>query len=110
MAKPQVFKLDLKALKEPEDLWAKLFFLWLKSLQEDYDGSVQMLKAVGQAVERLDKAVSDLSPEKSDELRVAMSAIQEVQEAWTQQSERSLKNTERLAVIGKQIIASQRGA
>jgi hypothetical protein len=107
MAKPQVYRLDLKALKEPDDLWGKLFLLWLKSLSEDYDGSIQLPKAVERAVTQLDKAVSELLPEKPDELRAAMKAIRDVQEAWKQQSERSLENTERLAVIGKQLMAKQ---
>lgn len=110
MAKPQVYRLDLKALKEPDDLWGKLFFLWLKSLSEEYDGSMQLLKAVERAVTNLDKAVSELLPEDSDDLRAAMEAIREVREAWQRQSERSLENTERLAVIGKQLIASQQSA
>jgi len=106
MAKPQVYRLDLKALKEPDDLWGKLFLLWLKSLSEEFDGSRQLLQSVKHAVTQLDKAVSELSPEKSDELRAAIEAIREVEDAWDQQSRRGLENTERLAVIGKQIMAS----
>ena len=106
MAKSQVYRLDLKALKEPDDLWGKLFLLWLKSLSEEVDGSRQLLQSIKHAVTQLDKAVSEVLPEKPDELRAAIEAIQEAQEAWEKQSRRGLENTERLAVIGKQIMAS----
>lgn len=110
MAKPQVFKYDLSALKEPEDLWQKLFFLWLKSMNEEFDGSLQMQRSTRHAVAQLDKAISGLLPEKPEDLRIAIDAMQEAQEAWEKQSKRALENTERLAVIGKMIMAKQRGA
>ena len=106
MAKPQVYKYDLAALKEPDDLWGKLFLLWLKSLNEDFDGGMQLLKATKHAVVQLDKAVCELLPEQPDDLRAAIEAVQDAQEAWEQQSKRALENTERLAVIGKMIMAS----
>ena len=65
-----------------------------------------MLQSIKHAVLQLDKAVSELLPEKPDELRAAIEAIQEAQEAWEKQSKRDLENVERLAVIGKQIMAS----
>ena len=106
MAKPQVFKYDLSAVKEPEDIWQKLFFLWLKSTNEELDGGLQMLRTVKHAVTEMDKAVSEQLPEKPEDLRIAIEAMQEAQEAWEKQSTRALENTERLAVIGKQIMAS----
>ncbi len=110
MAKPQVFKYDLSALKEPEDLWQKLFFLWLKSMNEELDSSLQMQKTTRHAVAQLEKAVSGLLPEKPEDLRIAIEAMREAQEAWEKQSTRALENTERLAVIGKMIMAKQSGA
>ena len=108
MAKPQVFKLDLKALKEPDDLWGKLFLGWLKSTSEELDGSRQMLQSIKHAVMQLDKAVTELLPEKPDELRTAIRAIEDAKQVRQQQSKRVLEWTERLAVIGQQIVASQK--
>ena len=108
MTKAHVYKLDLKTLSEPDDLWGKLFLTGLKAHSEENDMSFQMLAALKEAVVQLDKAVSELLPEKPDDLRAAMETIQNVEEAWKQQSIRRLDNVERAAVIAKQIIASQK--
>ena len=106
--KPRLQKYDLKELQEPDDLWGKLFLVWLKSVQEEVDLNNQLLEVLAEAVTNLDMALSDLLPEKPDELRTAIRAIEDARQARQQQSKRVLDWTERLAVIGQQIVASQK--
>lgn len=108
MAGPQPFTLDLDIVKEPEDLWAKLFLAWSKNLAEQSQMNRQRLDAMEDAVKELDRAVAKLLPEQPDDLVAAMRALQDVQEVWKLQSTRSLDNVERCAVIIKQIVASQK--
>lgn len=108
MTEPHVYKLDLKSLREPDDLWNKLFLTSLKNLSEQHAMNVKRFSTLEKAITQLDKTVSELLPEKPDELRVAMKAMKEVEKAWEQQLTRSVDSTERIAVILKQIIASQK--
>jgi len=110
MARPQAFELDFDIVKEPDDLWNKLFFAWLKNLGEQTATSLHWFSALEEAIVQLDTAVAKLQPERSDELVAAMKAIQELREVWSQQSTRSLDNVENIAVIIKQIAASQKKA
>ncbi len=108
MEKPRLQKYDLKELQEPDDLWGKLFLVWLKSVQEEVDLNNQLLEVLAEAVTNLDMALTELLPEKPDELRTATKAIEDARQARQQQSKRVLDWTERLAVIGQQIVASQK--
>lgn len=107
MTEPHVFQLDLKTLKEPDDLWNKLFLACIKNLAEQNAMNMQRLRAMEKAVEQLDRSVSEVLPEKPEELRAAMQAIEELQKAWKGQSTRSLDNVEKIAVTLKRLVASQ---
>ena len=102
-----VYKLDLDTIKQPEDLWARLFLAWLKNLGEVDAMNMERLDALTEAITQLDRAVAKLLPERPGELDAAMRAVQDVQEIWKQQSTRSLDNVEKIAVIARQIVASQ---
>lgn len=108
MKKPHVYELNLKALKEPDDLWNRLFFDWLKSISEQHAMTTDRLNALERAIAQLDKAVGELVPEKPQELSNAMSAIEELQGVWKQQLARSVESTEKIAVTAKRIVASQK--
>lgn len=108
MARPHAFELDFDIVKEPDDLWNKLFFAWLKNLGEQTAMSMHWFSALEEAIIQLDTAVAKLQPERPDDLAAAMKAIQDLREVWTQQSTRSLDNVEKIAVIIKQIAASQK--
>jgi len=108
MTEQHIYQLDLDLIKEPDELWNKLFLSWLKSITETNAMNIRRLGAVDQAVTQLDRAVSELLPEKPDDLRTAMKALKNVQEEWKQQSARSVDNVERMAVLMKHIIASQK--
>jgi len=108
MTEQHIYQLDLDLIKEPDELWNKLFLSWLKSVSETNAMNIRRLGAVDQAVTQLDRAVSELLPEQPDDLRTAMKALKDVQEEWKQQSARSVDNVERLAVLMKHIIASQK--
>jgi hypothetical protein len=109
MTKPHVYELNLKALKEPDDLWSRLFLDWLKSISEQHAMTVDRLGALEKAVLQLDRTISEQLPEKSEDLRHAMKAVEDVQEVWEQQLTRSLENLEKIAVIAKRIVATQNG-
>ena len=108
MTKPPVYEFELETLKEPEDLWSKLFFAWLKNIAEQDAMNQNRLRAHARAITQLEKVVANLLPEQSDDLRMTMAALQDVQDAWQQQSARSLENVERIALIAKQIVANQK--
>ncbi len=107
MAEPQLFKLDLGRVSEPDDLWDKMFFMWVKNLEELNAVTFLRLGALENAVTELDKAVAQVLPDQPDALRAAMKDIQDLRQVWEEQSSRSLKNVERIAVTVKQIVASQ---
>ena len=107
MAKPDVFKLDLGGVSEPDDLWDKMFFIWVKNLEELNALTFQRLNALENAVTELDKAVAQALPDQPESLRSAMQEIQDLRQVWEEQSSRSLQNVERIAVTVKQIVASQ---
>lgn len=107
MTEQHIYQLDLDLIKEPDELWNKLFLSWLKSVSETNAMNIRRLGAVDQAVTQLDRAVSELLPEQPDDLRTAMKALKDVQEEWKQQSARSVDNVEKVAVLMKHIIASQ---
>ena len=105
---PHAYKFDLSAIEEPEDLWTRLLFGWVKNLAEQNAMNLNRLGALDNAVTQLDGAIAKLLPEQPDDLTIAMEALKEVQAASRLQSTRSLDNVEKLAVIAKQIVASQR--
>jgi len=107
MTEQHIYQLDLDLIKEPDELWNRLFLSWLKSVSETNAMNIRRLGAVDQAVKQLDRAVSELLPEQPDDLRTAMNALKDVQEEWKQQSARSVDNVEKVAVLMKHIIASQ---
>lgn len=107
MTKPHVYKFDLERIQEPEDLWNRLFFAWLKNLSEQNAMNRNWLSAHTHAITQFESAVAKLLPEQPDELRNAMKALQDLQDVWEQQSARSVENVEKMAVVAKQIIASQ---
>ena len=102
-----VYKLNLDTVKQPEDLWARLFLAWLKNLGEVDAMTLERLDALADAITQLDGAIAKLLSERPDDLVAAMRALQDVQEIWKQQSTRSLDNVEKIAVIARQIAASQ---
>ena len=108
MTRPHVYEFDLEVIKEPEDLWTRLFFAWLKNIAEQNAMNQDRLRALEHSITQLDKAVAKLLPEQPDDLRTAMKALQDLQEVMKQQSSRSLENVEKIAVIGKRIVASQK--
>lgn len=108
MTKPNVYQIDLGGIREPEDLWNRLFLHWLKNIAEQNAMTLNRLSTQAAAIEKLDSAVANLQPEQSEELRLAMTALHEVEEAWQEQSARSLENVEAIAVIAKQIVARQK--
>ncbi len=108
MTEQHIYELDLDLINEPDELWNKLFLTWLKNITETNAMNIKRIGALDQAVIQLDRAVSELIPKKPDELRTAMTALKDVQEEWKQQSARSVDNVERLAVLMKHIIASQK--
>lgn len=108
MTKPHIYQIDLGRIKEPEDHWNRLFLAWLKNMAEQNAMTHNRLSAQAEAIAKLDSAIANLQPEQSDELRIAMTALQEVEEAWQEQSARSLENVETIAVIAKQIVALQK--
>ena len=108
MTRLHVYEFDLDGIEEPEDLWTRLFFAWLKNLAEQNAMNQDRLRALELAITKLDGAVAKLLPEQSDEMLAAMKALQGVQDVWKQQSSRSLDNVEKMAVIAKQIVASQK--
>lgn len=108
MTKPNIYQLDLERIKAPEDIWNRLFLAWLKNMAEQNAMNQNRLSAQAEAIAKLDSAVASLQPEQSGELRVAMTALQEVEAAWQEQSARSLENVEAMAVIAKQIVALQK--
>ncbi len=107
MTGPHVFKLDLDTVKQPEDLWARLFLAWLKNLGELDAMNLERLDALEDAITQLHRAIAKLLPEQPDDLVTAMRALRDVQEGWKLQSTRSLDNVEKIAVIARQIAASQ---
>ncbi len=108
MTKPNIYQIDLGRIKEPADHWNRLFLAWLKNMAEQNAMNQNRLSAHAEAITKLDEAVAKLQPEQSEDLRVAIAALQEVEEAWQQQSARSLENVEAMAVIAKQIVALQK--
>ena len=109
MASSQVHRLDLDIIKEPDDLWAKFFFAWLKYLGEENAMARDRLGALEEAVTQLDSAVAKMQPDqRSDDLVKAMSVLQEFRDASKQQSTRGLDSVETLATIAQQIVAQQK--
>ena len=108
MTKPNIYQLDLERIKAPEDIWNRLFLAWLKNMAEQNAMNQHRLSAHAQAMMQLETAVAGLPPEQSDDLRTAMAALREIEEAWQQQSARSLESVETVAVIAKQIVARQK--
>ncbi len=108
MKRPHGLQLDLSVVGEPEDLWAKLFFVWLKNLGELNAMNQERLAALENIITQLDKAVAKLQPEGSDDLRAAMRGMQEIHEHWEAQSSKSLERVEEIAVIIKAIVAKQK--
>ena len=108
MTESSVHQFDLPLLKEPEDLWNRFFFAWLKNLSEQNSMNLDRLSALDGAITELDNAISRLLPEKPDDLLAAMSALREIQEVWKQQSSRSLDNVEEIVAIAQQIAESQK--
>ena len=102
-----VFKLDLPLLKQPEDLWGRLFLAWLKTLSEQNQLNQQLLGTVEKATEALHGAVAELSAEATPELDAAMQSLNAAYTAWRKQSGRSLDNVEEIAVLLQMIIAEQ---
>ena len=74
MKKPHVYELNLKALKEPDDLWNRLFLDWLKSISEQHAMTTDRLNALERAIAQLDRAIGELLPEKPQDLSNAMTA------------------------------------
>ena len=107
MKKPHVYELNLKALKEPEDLWSRLFLDWLKSISEQHAMTTDRLNALEKAVVQLDRTLREQMPDQPQDLRDAMKAMEDMQELWQQQLARSLENLEKIAVTAKRIVASQ---
>ena len=108
MTQQHIYELDLDLIKEPDELWNKLFLTWLKNITETNAMNIRRIGALDQAVTQLDRAVTEMVQEKPDDLRAAMDALNDVQEEWRQQSSRSVDNVERLAVLMKHLIASQK--
>jgi len=108
MTKPPIYQFELEGIKEPEDLWNRLFFAWLKNTAEQDAMNQNRLRAHTRAITQLEQVVAKLLPEQSDDLRTTMAALQNVHDAWQQQSARSLENVERIALIAKQIVANQK--
>ncbi len=108
MTRPHRLQLDLSMVKEPEDIWARLFFVWLKNLSEQNAMNQERLAAMENCLVELDKAVAKLQPEESKDLRSAMKAIQDVHEHWETQSSKSLARVEDIAVLIKTIVAKQK--
>ncbi len=107
MAAPHILELDLDLVKEPDDLWSKLFFAWVRNLEELNATNMKRLTALEDAVMQLNTAVAAALPEQPDELRAAIGALEDLRETFEHQSTRSVHNVEKLAVIAKQIIESQ---
>ena len=108
MVEPHVFKLDLKEINEPEDLWARFFFAWLKNLTEQQNMNAARLAAVENALNELKEPLGKLLPEHPDSLVAAAAALDKVQEVAKEQSTRGLDNVEELAVLAKMIVAGQK--
>jgi hypothetical protein len=108
MTRPHGLQLDLGMVGEPEDIWARLFLIWLKNLSEQNAMNQERLAAMENCLTQLDKAVAKLLPEESKDLRAAIEAIQDVHEHWEAQSSKSLARVEDIAVIIKTIIAKQK--
>ncbi len=108
MVEPHVFKLELKEIKEPEDLWARFFFNWLKSLSELQKMNSARLTAIENALNELEEPLKKLLPEHPESLVAAADALEKVQEVAKEQSTRDLGNVEELAVIAKMIVAKQK--
>ena len=108
MTEQHIYELDLDRIKEPDELWNKLFLRWLKNITEVNAMNLRRIGALDQAVAQLDGAVSGLLPEKPADLSAAMKTLKNVQEEWKQQSARSVDNVEELAVLMKHLIASQK--
>lgn len=108
MREPHVFELDLKQIKEPEELWARLFFAWLKHLTEQQNMTDERLRAIERALNELEEPLKKLLPEHPDALVAAAEAFEKVQEVAKLQSTRGLDNVEKLAVLGNMIVASQK--
>ncbi|MDJ0607820.1 MAG: hypothetical protein QNJ67_02515 [Kiloniellales bacterium] len=109
MAKSHGLNLDLKLVEQPDDLWGRLFFAWVRYLSEQNAVNQERLGALEQAVAELAKAVEGALPEDSGEITKAVSALQETHDHWKEQSKRGLDIVEHMAVILKQISATQKG-
>ncbi len=109
MAESHGLNLDLKLVEQPDDLWGRLFYAWVRYLSEQNAMNQERLGALEKAVADLASAVEGALPEGSEDVTKAVTALQETHEHWKQQSSRTLENVERLAVILKQISANQKG-
>ena len=108
MVEPHVFKLDLKEIKEPDDLWARFFFAWLKNLSEQQNMNAARLAAIEHALNELKEPLKKLLPEHPESLVAAADALEKVQEVAKEQSTRDLDNVEELAVLANMIVAKQK--
>ena len=109
MAESHGLNLDLKLVEQPDDLWGRLFFAWVRYLSEQNAMNQERLGALEKAVADLAKAVEGALPEGSEDVTKAVTALQEAHEHWKQQSTRGLDSVENMAVILKQISATQKG-
>ena len=108
MTKPNVHKMDLELLEEPDDLWNRLFLSWLKNLGEQNTMTLERLGVLEHSITQLNSAIAKLLPEQPDDLLAAMKALQDLQEVSKEQSTRGLDNIEKMTVITNQIIANQK--
>ena len=108
MKRPHGLQLDLGMVGEPEDIWARLFFVWLKQLGEQNAINQERLSAMENVIVELDKAVSKLSPGETEDLQAAVKSMQDLHGHWEEQSAKGLRRVEEIAVIIKGIVAKQK--
>jgi len=108
MKRPHGLQLDLGMVGEPEDIWARLFFVWLKQLGEQNAINQERLAVMENVITQLDKAVAKLLPEESEDLRAAVKSMQDLHGHWEEQSSKGLERVEEIAVIIKGIVAKQK--
>ncbi|MFQ5971922.1 MAG: hypothetical protein ACE5Q3_06280, partial [Alphaproteobacteria bacterium] len=105
MSQRDVYAFDLERLGEPEDVWSRLFFAWLKSHSEQNLHAQDRLKALEAATIQLHKAVTRLAGSEDPELAAAMQSLKDAQASWANYMKRGLDNVEKMAVLGYKIAA-----